>query len=297
MERTLADLQRLLEYGDNIANLDRRALESGFSSHNEYSRYKNWRRKSGKSISKKNSDFLSDLEWWRERVDYCQACVFKEYAKANGYIVDSKDLKCFSQWRYYNHKTHSNRKEYLDLYIEYLNRLPTEYSVVGDNLSSNDSERQDVIAKYLGFNDRTERRKYDRYCHELGFNYSSDKVRYLEGIEDWKKSQKPAKNSERTLVMSNFFDSKQEYQNFINWRNRWDIPTTNNDEVLSAIKQYKTDACLREKKRNLPWKDGCQIKRYTKYSATHGFSFNKDPERYLAEFQNWSDNIDNGPRV
>lgn len=187
---SLLKLQDLLESGNKLSNQDILAISRGFTNFNECSRYRKWRRNEGKSTSYEDDDFTSDLEWWRIHVDYSTVSTFIEYAKKQGYTVTREVLSKFQKWSYHKGLSHSNSEEYLALYVEYLNVLSKRDSIE-EVLSSlpEGSSKEDAIAVSLGFKDCKERRVYDGTCRRLGFTYSSDKDRYLNGIADWKRQK------------------------------------------------------------------------------------------------------------
>lgn len=85
-----------------------------------------------------------------------------------------------------------------------------------------------------------------------------------------------------------------EHKGFLDWcyRSNIDVHNLSNNELKETVELYREKSGYLERKKNLPWKDDFQGERYRMYSSERGFSFKKDPERYLEEFQNWSDNID-----
>ena len=290
---SLLKLQGILESGDKLTNRDILARSRGFAGYREYTRYCKWRKDSGKSVSLTDNDFTSDLEWWRAHVDYYTASVFIEYAKKNGYTVTNKDLRGFHNWWYYKRSLHSNSKEYLELYIKYLNAISEKRSIEETMSAHPGISRVDAIAILLGFESCNQRRVYDKTCSRLGFSYSSDKDRYLKGIPEWVRSDNLKRNNRRSINVKSLLSSK-EASSFFGWCTRFNITvgTLTDSQLVDMIRRYKEHRGYLERKNNLPWKDDFQRERYNNYVSNKGYSFKKDPERYLAEFQNWSDNID-----
>lgn len=300
MGTSLLGLQRLLELGSSISKEDRLAISRGFTNNNEYSRYHRWRKSSGKTTSLEANDFLSDLEWWRFHIDYKTASVFMEYARKYGYSITQENLDRFQQWKIYKCLSHSNSEEYLELYVEWVN-THSERKVVKASMSA--GSRRDAIAISLGFENYKQRSAYDKACRKLGFTYRSDSDRYLNGIEEWLRQRRDPKNqgrhSRHSLKVSDFFSIEKEQSYFTGWcaRSGIIVHLLNDNELKDAVRLYKKERSYLERKRALPFKNNSQKERYTRYCKIHGFSFKENPDRYLAEFQNWSDNIDNGPRV
>lgn len=298
MSKSLIEIQDVLESGNKISHRDVLAISRGFIDFNEYSRYRKWRKNEGKSTSYEADDFMSDLEWWRTHVDYATVSVFMEYAKQNGYIITQKNLDKFNRWKSHNKLSHSNKKEYLELYIVWLNVL-SKRKLFEESLSNlSVGSRRDAIAMSLGFKDNKQRNAYNKACYKLGFSYSSDRDRYLSGIAEWIEQRENPKNSGRhnrhSLRVSDFFSSKKEQAYFSGWcaRSGMVLHLLTDKELKNAVDLYKEERSYLERKRNLPLKDDYQWERYTRYCVKHGFSFKEDPERCLSEFQNWADNID-----
>lgn len=283
MSKSLFDLQSVLEEGNNLSKLDFNVMSYGFYSAREYYRYNSWRKANGKSILIKDPSFTEDLEWWREHVDYCFIDNLIKYFNSLWYNVDRRVVSNFKRWCSKNKYTYSNQKECLELFKDYWSK---HKSVKRPRCKGKEADIDILFKSYR------QRCIYDNYCKTQGFSISTDRERYLSGIEEWKKSNSDVENAPEEL-----FDTKAEKDGFHAWCKRNRVPIGMEEELLSAVNQYKKLKEYKKRLRSIQWVDSEQRGRHDKYCRKLGFNFTSDPERYLSSYQDWSDNIDLGPYV
>ena len=76
----------------------------------------------------------------------------------------------------------------------------------------------------------------------LGFSLSSNRERYLSGIEEWKKS-----NSGSEFIPSELFKDENEKSGFFSWCRRTEVSIDTEEKLLSAILKYKQLRDYKEK--------------------------------------------------
>lgn len=283
MSKSLLELQGILKAGNNLSVLDVNVMKYGFYSAREYNRYRDWRKSNGKSIYIKDPVFIEDLEWWREHVDYNFSDNLIKYFNSLGYNVDKRTITNFKCWCNVNKYTHSNQEECLKIFKDYWSR---HRSVKKDRSKGKEADIDNLFMSYR------QRCTYDNYCKTLGFSISTDRERYLFGIEEWKKL-----NLDAAYSPDEPFSTESEKSNFYGWCRRNRVPIGTEEELTSAINRYKQLKRYKKQLKNIPWTNPEQRRRYDKYCKSLGFNFTSDPERYLSGYQNWSDNIDPGPYV
>lgn len=285
MNKSLLELQSALETGSSQKRYGMPARKYGFYDGKEYVRYCNWRKANNKSVRLKDPSFTEDLEYWRDHVDYNFVGNLIRYLSSKGYSVDKRVISSFKGWCNDHKYTHSNRKECLDLFKKYCNRrsLTSRKYVDAD-------PNVDINTLFRSYRQRC---AYDNHCKKLGFSLSSDRERYLSGIEEWKRL-----NTGADITPSELFNSNSEKFGFHCWCVKNEVPIATEEELLSALHQYrKFKECNDALFKSICWSDNNQRTRYDKYCKSLGFTFTTNPQRYVSEYQDWSTNVDPGPYV
>ena len=286
MKDSLLELKQLIDTGAKPRDGGTLARLRGFEDGREYSRYRKWLTNTYPNIS--STEEFPYLDWWRQNVDYKSRGKLLRSLKEAGYNIKDSTVVNFNMWCRRNKYTHSNLNECLELFNTYMRKSENAVNVLkGGEQQSNHC-----------FKDIAQKRRYDYYCRSLGFSITSDRERYLSGIDTWLKEIDITKSPKQNLPkLSTFFDTKREIKNFRDWRSRNNISTSTEEELLSAVNTYKEVLKYYNLRNNMPWKDSSQRERYLDYCTKNGIIWSKDPKRYVLEFDNWSVNIDPGPYV